>query len=229
MEKLQTLFLDAGGVLVYPSWERASTALEQEGIQVPASRLAAAEPHAKRAMDVPTDGTSDASRGWLYFSQILTHCGVAVGPASEAALARLREYHARHNLWEHVPVEVVPALKRLRTLGLRLVVVSNSNGTLCAHLERLGLAAHFDHMLDSHDAGFEKPDPRLFQVALERAGARAESTLHVGDLYHVDVVGARAAGLRAALLDVGDLYADFDCPRVGSLLALADAIQAGAL
>jgi len=73
--------------------------------------------------------------------------------------------------------------------------------------------------------GVEKPDPRIFQRALERAGARPETTLHVGDLFHTDVVGARGAGLRAVLLDLGGLYHDHDCERVASLAELADVIE----
>jgi FMN phosphatase YigB (HAD superfamily) len=87
---------------------------------------------------------------------------------------------------------------------------------------RLGLAPRVDLLIDSHDEGVEKPDPRLFELALERAGARRETTLHVGDLYHVDVVGAQAAGLRAVLLDAAGLYEAFDCPRVRTLGELAD-------
>ena len=61
-------------------------------------------------------------------------------------------------------------------------------------------------MLDSAVEGVEKPDPRLFRLALERVGGEAASAVHVGDLYEVDVVGGRAAGLRAVLVDSDDLY-----------------------
>jgi FMN phosphatase YigB (HAD superfamily) len=44
--------------------------------------------------------------------------------------------------------------------------------------------------------------------------------MHVGDLYHVDVVGARSAGLQAVLLDPARLYADVDCSRIHSLAEL---------
>ena len=86
------------------------------------------------------------------------------------------------------------------------MVVSNANGTLAAHFDRLGLTAAVDLVLDSQVEGVEKPDPRLFQIALARSGASPDTTVHVGDLYHVDVVGARAAGLRAVLVDAGGLY-----------------------
>jgi FMN phosphatase YigB (HAD superfamily) len=72
----------------------------------------------------------------------------------------------------------------------------------------------------------EKPDPRLFRLALEQARADPARTVHVGDLYHVDVVGARNAGLREGVLfDMAGLYGDVDCPRVASLAALVEWID----
>jgi putative hydrolase of the HAD superfamily len=97
-----------------------------------------------------------------------------------------------------------------------------------AALDRVGIGPHVDLVIDSSEEGVEKPDPRIFERALARASARVESTLHVGDLFHTDVVGARAAGLRAVLLDMADLYGDHDCERVQSLTDLADRLEAEA-
>jgi putative hydrolase of the HAD superfamily len=126
-----------------------------------------------------------------------------------------------------VPPDVRPALYALRQLHLKLVVVSNANGTLRAHMDRLGMTDAFDVILDSADEGVEKPDPQFFAIALERSGAVAERTIHVGDLYHVDVIGARNAGLRGVLLDEADLRPDADCPRVRTLNELVERIRAG--
>ena len=81
--------------------------------------------------------------------------------------------------------------------------------------------------LDSFEEGVEKPDPRLFQIALQKAHADAATTIHVGDLYQIDVVGARGAGIRGVLLDEGGLYEDADCPRVRSLEDLGQQIANG--
>jgi putative hydrolase of the HAD superfamily len=172
-------------------------------------------------------GTTDASRGWLFFDLILAHAGIPRSDATGAALAELHTYHTASNLWEYVPPDVIPALEALRARRLRLVVVSNANGTLRAHMDRLDLTRRFDAVLDSADEGVEKPDPRFFAIALERSGAERATTIHVGDLYHVDVVGARAAGLRGVLLDEAGLRPDADCPRVRTLPELADRIGAG--
>lgn len=229
--RLETLFLDAGGVLVNPNWERVAEALGRHGVPASAEALSRAEAGAKREMDTPDRirKTTDDSRGWLYFDLVLKHAGIARSEHTAAALAELRDYHQRANLWEVVPSEVRPTLDRLQRAGIRLAVVSNANGTLRAKLDRLGLADAFDVILDSHVEGVEKPDPLLFRKALERCAATPETTLHVGDFYEIDVVGARAAGVHAALLDVGGLYAEADCPRFRSLDAVVSAFLAGEL
>ena len=222
------VFLDAGGVLVDPNWSRVAEALLRQGVDVPPEALAAAEPHAKRALDTPelVRTTSDRTRGWKYFNLVLEHAGLTLSDATDRALADLHEYHRRSNLWETVPPGVPEALARLRGLGLTVVVASNANGTVRAHFERIGIAAFFDLILDSHDIGIEKPDPAFFAHGLREIGVRAEDALHVGDFYAVDVVGARAAGLEAWLIDVAGINTDRDCPRFPSLAAVVDRVAA---
>ena len=225
---ITTLFLDAGGVLVQPAFDRISSAFADEGVNVSAARLRAADPLAKQDIDqaIVSGVTDDQSRGWAYFNRVLERAGIPLSDATDAALARLQEYHRANNLWEEICPDVVPALEQFRGRGLTLVVVSNANGRLRHLLDRLDLSRWFDVVLDSHEWGVEKPDPRLFQLALDQAGAPAERTIHVGDLYHVDVVGARAAGLReGVLLDAADLYGHVDCRRIRRLTELTAAIE----
>jgi HAD superfamily hydrolase (TIGR01509 family) len=226
---LETVFLDAGGVLVFPNWRRISECLAAHGVSVAPEALAIAEPAAKRTLDEghTIQVTNDAGRGWLFFNLILTGAGVTISPATDAALTELHAYHQLSNLWELVPPDVVPALTALRARGLMLTVVSNANGKLRTVFDRLALTGRVDCLLDSCEEGVEKPDPRIFDIALERSGARRETTIHVGDIYQVDVVGARAAGIRAVLLDAAGLYPDVDCPRVRSLPELVNHIEAG--
>jgi len=223
---LETLFLDAGGVLVHPNWQRVSDTLARHGVRVTPDALRRADPTAKFAVDEGTmvAATTDAERAWPYMYGVIHHAGLGDSPAVDAALDELRAYHAEHNLWEHVPDDVVPTLNRLRALNVRLVVVSNANGVLHRAFDRIGLTGYFDVICDSCVEGVEKPDPRFFQIALTRSGGRAETTIHVGDLYHVDVVGARRAGLQAILLDAAGLYEGYDCERVSTLDALVASV-----
>ena len=228
---IQTVFLDAGGVLVNPNWVRVSAVLAAHGVDVSASRLAEAEPHAKRRLDTgeTIQATNDAQRGWTYFNLVLTEAGIALSDATAAALAELHVYHEQFNLWESVPEEVIPSLAALRAAGFKLVVVSNANGALHRAFDRLGLSSAVDVIVDSFLEGVEKPDPRFFQIALERSGSHAETTMHVGDLYHVDVAGARAAAITPVLLDVAGLYPECDSLRVRSLGELVSVLSGSRL
>jgi putative hydrolase of the HAD superfamily len=94
-----------------------------------------------------------------------------------------------------------PALAALRSRGLELWCVSNWDVSLGDVLERAGLASMLDGVLTSAAAGARKPDPAIFERALEKACCSATEALHVGDTPEEDVAGARAAGIRALLID----------------------------
>ena len=153
----------------------------------------------------------------MHVRVMLERAGVPAETPIQGALEELWAYHSEHNLWEYVPPYVRPVLERLADTGVTLAIGSNANGIIERVFERAGLRGFFSVICDSHLEGVEKPDPRFFEILVARAGARPETTVHVGDLYHVDVVGARRAGLQAMLFDPHDLYADYDVPRVNSL------------
>src|SRR5438046_993175 len=117
---LETVFLDAGGVLLYPNWWRVSDALARNGVTVAPEALMAADPRARRELDDlgVIGGTTDASRGWLFFDLVLSHAGIDRSPATAGALEELHDYHRTSNLWEYVPPYVRPALESLRGRGL---------------------------------------------------------------------------------------------------------------
>jgi HAD superfamily hydrolase (TIGR01509 family) len=161
----------------------------------------------------------------LYFETIFRCSGMVDRGVAQSVIRDLQAIHRTNNIWEVVPPEVPRVLAELRG-RYRLGVVSNANGTVREKLRRVGLAEYFEVILDSHEEGVEKPDPRIFQLALERLGARAEEAVHVGDYYHIDVVGARAAGVRAVLLDPGGAHRDKGVLRIESLEALGRAIDA---
>lgn len=228
MDHLETLFLDAGGVLVFPNWTRVADTVRRHGLTVSADALAAAEPRIKYDIDqgIRHGNATDSQRAWMYMEMVLEKAGVTPGEASAAAVRELRAYHGEYNLWESVPGDVAPALERLSGLGLKLVVVSNANGVLHHAFDRLGLTRHFHCICDSFLEGVEKPDPAFFRIALDRAGAVPETTMHVGDLFYVDVAGARASGIQPMLIDPFGLYQGYDVDRVRTLAELADRLSA---
>jgi putative hydrolase of the HAD superfamily len=81
-------------------------------------------------------------------------------------------------------------------------------------------------VIDSALAGFEKPDPRIFVHALSLAGTEPGRTLHVGDLYHADVLGARGAGIHPLLLDPYGDWPALDCGTARDLTEVAERLAA---
>lgn len=225
-----TVFLDAGGVMVTPNFPRLADALARRGIPADPDALARIEPHVKQELDhAPTiQATDDRGRGYVFFDRILALAGIQPGPATAEAIEELVSFNGREGAFDVVAPGAVEALQKIRGAACRLAVVSNSNGRVRRILRRTGLEPHVDLILDSHEEGVEKPDPRIFEIALERSRADRSATIHCGDIYHIDVAGARAAGLPAVLLDAAGLYTDADCPRVRSLPEFAERLLEGA-
>jgi HAD superfamily hydrolase (TIGR01549 family) len=227
---LETLSLDAGGVLVRPNWPRIASVFQAHGIRTTPEALRAVELKVMREQDreAKIRETNDNDRVSDFFSQSLDHAGANGSPAARlAAFDELKRIHKENNLWNLVYDDVIPALERFKAIGLRLIVLSNANGTIKKMFENRGILHWFSHVVDSGEEIAEKPDPRFFEIALGRAGANRETTLHVGDMYFIDVLGARAAGIRAALIDRGGLRQDRDCPRFADLIELAVALEQG--
>jgi putative hydrolase of the HAD superfamily len=228
---IETVFLDVGNTLVSMDYVWIRDELAGAGVAVELDRLMRAEAAARPAVSGAVSGkvsTEGLGTFELYLTTILTNLGTSPGdiPALVETLVPVFLGPGRERLWSYVLPGVPEALEELRRLGRALAVVSNSDGTVERVLERQGLRSYLDAVFDSRIVGFEKPDPRFFRHALEVVGARAESTLHVGDLYSADIEGGRAAGVHAALVDPYDDWDGVDCPRFKDLAALARTFRA---
>lgn len=122
---------------------------------------------------------------------------VRLGRPDEALARHLAAYYVERRFAACRPYEdAVPALQ---ALGCHYVLGVITNGN--TYPERCGLAGVFRVCVYSQEEGVSKPDPRLFEIALERVGIEPAEALHVGDSLESDVAGARAAGLRAVWLN----------------------------
>ena len=114
--------------------------------------------------------------------------------------------------------ETVPTLDTLRSRGYRLGVITNLRADLEPLIQRTGLSGRLDFCVNSTLVGMEKPHPPIFQEAIRRAAVEPEEVLHVGDQVRSDVAGARAMGMKAALLDRGGWHDPVDgCPKIAHL------------
>lgn len=235
-QDIDTVFLDVGNTLVSIDFDWVAAELAARGFDVPAETLRRAEAAARpgyshRIFVEGLEPGADVFEGYLFAILDRLEAFAGVNGERRAALVDdlrvvLRPGGRATALWRSVMPRVPDALERLRDLGLRLVVVSNADGTIEEGLEAAGLRPHFAAVVDSAVVGFEKPDPRIFRHALALSDAEGARTLHVGDLYHADVVGAREAGVHAVLLDPYDDWPQTDCERFPDLWAVTEALNA---
>ena len=200
---VRAIFFDAGNTLIRMDYTVILAELARLGVPVTLAALERTEWRARVRLDAsfaPGASTEhpDTGERYLRFWR--------------------RNYDAPMGLWTALEPEADAGLRLARERGLRTAVISNSNGTVADILAHLGLAQHLDFIIDSSKVGVEKPDPRIFRIALERADLAPEEAVYVGDLYSIDVVGARAAGLRAILMDPGACWGDRDCPLARTAL-----------
>jgi HAD superfamily hydrolase (TIGR01509 family) len=230
--RIDTVFLDVGNTLISIDFDWVAAELTSRGRACAAEDVrraeAAARPGYSRRLFV--DGIEPGADLFRYYLHtMLARLEVTASLARhdfDALLTELRKVLRPDGrasvLWRMVMPRVPEALARLRDLGLTLVVVSNSDGTVERSLEEARLRPFLTTVVDSAIAGYEKPDPRIFEAALAHSGARRETTLHVGDLYHADVAGARGAGIHAVLLDPYDDWRVDDVDRLPDLWAVAE-------
>jgi HAD superfamily hydrolase (TIGR01509 family) len=232
--EIQTLSLDVGNTLISIDFPRISSELQVRGFTISPRDLRRAEAASRPTFSSrmgKASGKVDYSFG-SYLETVLSHADSSQSPGREeigslaADLADALETEGQANrIWRWVLPGVPEALENFRSLGLQLVALSNSDGSAELSLKEAGLRNYFSTVIDSAIVGYEKPDPRIFEHALSASGARKESTLHVGDLYHPDVEGARDAGLYALLLDpFGDWQLE-DCESLPDLSALAAVLR----
>lgn len=231
---VELLSLDAGNTIIFIDHARVAVFLAKAGYAASAEDLVRREGEAKRLLE---DGLghrqrweNDALPGAASWGRMLGTMFAQAGvdrARIPSLLAALWIEHMELNLWWLVPPGLGEALDAVRAAGVPVVVVSNSEGLLDELFEkRLHIAQHFDLVVDSGKVGIEKPDPRIWQIALSAYPTPPGKVLHLGDTYSTDIAGALPLGFRAALIDPFSHYEGRhpETPRVTGVIDVAQAI-----
>ena len=229
---LQAVVFDAGGTLVRLDFEWLSAMLAGLGVAAPVAALCRAEVRGRRMYDLAMRSPrllamapafsplGSKAPTEAYFAGMLEAAGCR-HPVLEEALARMFEKATPPSLlWGRAAEGARAMLDALPALGLRACCVSNSDGRAEQHLVTCGVRDGLEFVVDSHVVGIEKPDPRIFGIALERLGVEPHRAVYVGDIRSVDEVGAAAAGMPFVLIDPDSDYGDPGAYRVASIAEL---------
>ena len=223
--KLKALLFDFGGTLAFLDFELLAREFSREGRSIDALALEHAEYAGRAAIDqhlgkAPPGKQADDSTYVHFFQAWMSAAGIGETEIGDCAL-RFRAIHQEATLWRVVRPGTFEALEAFKSAGYKLAIVSNAEGQVEADAKRFGLARYFDVIIDSHIVGVAKPDPRIFQIALERLGVGPDEARFAGDIYSIDVEGARAAGIEARLVDQHRRYSWVEHEKIRHVAELA--------
>jgi len=210
----RALLFDAGNTLLRMNYPAIAGHLGSRGHTAAPEAIEEAELRARVRLDADlARGASTEGRAAQdsYLAYLLEGLGITDPAEVEAAAAFRQGYNAPAGLFDCAFPDAQATIRRVKGAGLVVGVVSNSNGNAHALLKQAGIGADLDFVIDSAVVGVEKPDPRIFELAVRQAGVAAHEAAYVGDLYSVDVLGARAAGLHPILLDPRGFWGPRDC------------------
>jgi HAD superfamily hydrolase (TIGR01509 family) len=206
------VLFDAGGTLVLQD-----PVLLGERLQWKIDAGRAFEAHYRAMNAYARHRLAGADPGWVWWQE---HYYTTLG-VPEPQLAPARADNG-YGLWSMPIAGAVETVRRLAELGIRVAVVSNSDGSVRESLGRAGFEGLLEFVVDSHEVGVAKPDPGIFHYALARLGVEAQRAWYVGDSLFHDIGGAAAAGMASAvLLDPLGLVPEHE-PR---LAAIADLLR----
>ena len=234
--RFRAVFLDVYATLLEVSEiERVyQNILEQHGCNassaevdswITAARTAVRDLPSGIGPDYRIDARLTEARREAQLASLLDSAGIPDG--DRACRAALRDAWASAELFPVYP-EVPGVLVELKRLGLVVGAVSNWESRLDELLASNGIAHHFDFILASEAAGYAKPSPRLFELALKLAGVAPGEALHAGDDLVNDVQAAQALGIVPVMVRHSGSGAAEHSPMISSLEHLLTLVQADA-
>ncbi|MGH2710314.1 MAG: HAD family hydrolase [Actinomycetota bacterium] len=232
---VKAVFFDAGETLVYPHpsfVELFAEVLWEQGHRVDPEDLqelvhASSERfnelmRSEKALNWSTSPERSRALWDIVYRMFLAETDIAEAEHAglvEALYERFRSI-ASYRLYP----DAIPTLERLQKAGVTLGLISNFEDWLEQLLETLEVSPFLEVSVISGIEGVEKPDARIFEIALERAGADAAASVYVGDNPIFDAEAARQAGMIPVLIDRRDRHSDVDVIRISSLEELPGAI-----
>lgn len=212
MPNPQFIFFDVGNTLLFPNRDLILAPLPED-CRPTLDDWRSLERRTKHEFDQGMiTGTPDHGFWWRFHTHLLEQLNAGNDEVRDT-LVKNTQNSAN---WNQILPGTRDVLDRIRE-RYATAVISNSDGKIDAVLRRCGICDCFASITDSGNVGHEKPHPAIFAAALRQMNADPAQSLYVGDVYSVDYLGARAAGMQAVLFDVAGAYREQQVPRVQSL------------
>jgi putative hydrolase of the HAD superfamily len=231
---IEVVFLDAGETILHPHPsfpELFARVVNDNGYAIDVEESKAVQrqlaPHLvdlaeETGVESPSLSAESSVRFWSYlYRRLLQEFGIEDEGLVSELYATFSD-HASYRLFD----DALPAIESLLGAGYRLGLISNFEEWLEEMLLELEVGHLFEVKVISGLEGVEKPNPRIYQLALERAGVTAERAVHVGDSPVLDARPAASLGMQAVLLDRFGRYPDEEAARIRSLSELVDLLPA---
>jgi len=220
MKNIEAILFDVGQTFLYPDFPFLKNLLAEYGVAADVETLNKGAATAREK----TFRYREVERWQEFFAFWMKFAGAAENDLPQI-LPRIFERHKREHLWNWLDPAAPEVFAGLKKLGYSLGIISNSDGSIAGAMKKFGLTHFFDCIIDSHVVGVEKPNSRIFEIALQQIGLPAEKCVYIGDNYGRDVVGARNAGLTPILLDPFEVVAEKDALKIKRLAELLKIFQ----
>lgn len=220
MNAIKAIIFDLGGTLLNLDYPFISEQLRRLGYEITEQDFFESVSRVNHKMEeilLSNPASTDASRWKIYFDWLCEDLSINLDQ-DDFILNTLKPRHASHNLWNYVLPGTIELLESL-THNYRLAMISNSDGRAEQKTIQYGLRPYLEFVIDSHCVGIEKPDPNIFHMAIEKLNLYPGDCIYVGDIYSIDVVGAKSAGLTPILIDKLYFHRN-DCLVIPSLFDL---------
>jgi len=188
---------DAGCTLIDLDTDLLAARVAERGAEVAPAALERALPEAWRHYNqLVADGALHPWKQLMH--EILGGAAPGLDEGQRTGLVDwLWDEQPRKNLWRRPVPGMIELVDELAAAGVRVAVISNSEGALAALFDEIGWHGRFAAIADSGALGIEKPKPGIFAWTCEALGVAPGDVVHIGDSRAADVEGALAFGMRA--------------------------------